>query len=95
MISEWIALILVLIGTSFSVIGMVGVYRLPNVYTQLHVAGKVGVLSIILVLLAPVLVTPLIWHKGMVMILFLLLSPVRPIYRSGEKSNAKLGCVDI
>ena len=33
----------VLLGTFFSFVGVLGYYRLPDVYTKLHAAGKVGV----------------------------------------------------
>lgn len=65
------AIILVVIGTIFSVIGVVGFHRLPDVYTRLHATGKVGVLGIVMLLLAAALVTPLSWGKTLLLILFL------------------------
>ena len=41
----FVAGLAVLIGTFFSVTGVLGYYRLPDVYTRLHATGKVGGLA--------------------------------------------------
>lgn len=74
MVSEILAILIVIIGTAFSVIGVIGFHRLPDVYTRLHATGKVGVLGVVLLLIAAALTTPLAWSKAIVLILFLLVA---------------------
>lgn len=84
------ALLAVVIGTTFSVLGVLGYLRLPDVYTRLHATGKVGVFGAVLLLLAAAAWTPLSFGKALVLIIFLLLAgPVTShalasaAYRSG------------
>jgi multicomponent Na+:H+ antiporter subunit G len=72
-IGEVIAIAAVIGGTAFSVIGVLGMVRLPDVYTRLHATGKVGVFGVVLLLLAAVLITPIGWGKGLVLIALLLI----------------------
>jgi multicomponent Na+:H+ antiporter subunit G len=51
---DFIAIIAVLAGTLFSVVGVLGYIRLPDVYTRLHATGKVGVFGVVLLLVAAV-----------------------------------------
>ena len=67
-----VTIIAVIIGTAFSVIGVIGYHRLPDVYTRLHSTGKVGVLGVVFLLLAAAIFTPLAWGKAFILILFLL-----------------------
>ena len=69
-----IAMIAVLAGTFFSLVGILGFLRFPDVYTQLHAAGKVGVFGVVLLLLATTLWTPLGWGRALLLILLLLIS---------------------
>lgn len=71
---QLIAILAVVIGTAFSVLGMLGVVRLPDVYTRLHATGKIGVFGVVLLLIAAVVWTPLSWGKGLLLIAFLLLA---------------------
>lgn len=73
-ILQLIAIVAVVVGTAFSVLGMLGMIRLPDVYTRLHATGKVGVFGVVLLLLAAVAWTPLSLGKGLVLIAFLLLA---------------------
>ena len=61
-------------GTLFSVIGVLGYVRLPDVYTRLHAIGKVGVFGVVLLLIAAMAWTPLGLGKGLVLIALLLLA---------------------
>lgn len=74
MISQILAVVIVVIGTAFSVLGVLGFHRLPDVYTRLHATGKVGILGVVLLLIAAALTTPLAWSKALVLILFLLVT---------------------
>ena len=87
---QLLALLAVVIGTTFSVLGVLGYLRLPDVYTRLHATGKVGVFGAVLLLLAAAAWTPLSLGKALVLIIFLLLAgPVTShalasaAYRSG------------
>lgn len=55
------AILAVVIGTFFSIVGVVGYVRLPDVYTRLHATGKVGVFGVVLLLIAAIIWTPLSW----------------------------------
>ena len=69
-----IAILAVLAGTAFSVLGVLGYVRMPDVYTRLHTVGKVGVFGAVLLLLGAVAWTPLGLGKGLVLIALLLLA---------------------
>lgn len=72
-----LAIFFLVVGTTFSALGMLGVTRLPDVYTRLHATGKVSAFGAVLLLVAAILLTPLTIWKGLVLIIFLLLaSPV-------------------
>ena len=71
---QLIALIAVIIGTLFSLIGVIGLIRLPDVYTRLHATGKVGVYGAVLLLVAAALWTPLGWGKALLLIILLMVS---------------------
>ena len=69
-----IAVVAVIIGTFFSMVGVLGFIRMPDVYTRLHATGKVGVFGVIFLLIAAVIHTPLGWGKGLFLIFFLLVT---------------------
>ncbi len=68
------AILAVLAGTVFSILGVLGYVRLPDVYTRLHAVGKVGIFGAVLLLLGAVAWTPLGLGKGLVLIALLLLA---------------------
>lgn len=53
-LSAWAADALVLLGLIVSTLGVVGMFRMPDIYTQLHAASKAVVLGIVAFLLASV-----------------------------------------
>lgn len=69
-----IALIAVIVGTFFSLLGILGYIRMPDVYTRLHSTGKVGVFGVVLLTIATVAATGLTFGKGLVLIALLLLT---------------------
>jgi len=73
-IFQLIALIAVIIGTLFSVVGVLGYLRLPDVYTRLHATGKVGVFGVVLLLVAAIVWTPLGWAKALLLIVLLMVA---------------------
>lgn len=72
-ILQIIAILAVLIGTFFSVVGVLGFIRLPDVYTRLHATGKVGTFGVVLLLVAVVLLAPLGRGRGLILILLLVI----------------------
>jgi len=90
MLLEWIALIFIFIGVFFSVVGVTGVMRMPDVYTRLHASGKVSLLGLFGLLIGVALLMPEVAPKLIGLGLFLLItSPVAShaiaaaAYRSG------------
>jgi multicomponent Na+:H+ antiporter subunit G len=73
-ILQTIAIIAVIIGTVFSVVGVLGLVRFPDVYTRLHATGKVGVFGVVLLLIAAVAWTPLGFGKGLILIILLMVA---------------------
>ncbi|GIK56614.1 MAG: Na+/H+ antiporter subunit G [Chloroflexota bacterium] len=73
-ISQTVALVAVLVGTFFSVVGVLGYLRFPDVYTRLHATGKVGLFSVVLLLVAAVMWTPLGWGKALLLMVLLMIS---------------------
>lgn len=76
-ILQFIALVAVIIGTLFSLVGGIGLLRMPDVYTRLHATGKVGVYGVVLLLVAAAAWTPLGWGRALLLIgLLLFTAPV-------------------
>ena len=71
---QLIAIIAVIAGTFFSVVGVLGMVRLPDVYARLHATGKVGVFGVVLLLTAAVVWTPLGWARALLLIVLLMVA---------------------
>lgn len=56
MIQTFFVVLFSLIGTFFMFVAAMGVYRLPDVYNQLHALTKAGTLALLNLLLAAILV---------------------------------------
>lgn len=69
-----IAIISVTLGTFFSLSGVIGYIRFPDVYTRLHSSAKVSVFGVVLLLVAAISWTPLSFGKGLVLISLLLIT---------------------
>ena len=69
-----IAIVHIVVGTLFGVVGVLGFIRLPDVYTRLHATGKVSVFGVALLTVADMVITPLSVGKGLVLIVLLLLA---------------------
>lgn len=69
-----IAIITVTLGTFFSLSGVIGYIRFPDVYTRLHSSAKVSVFGVVLLLVAAISWTPLSFGKGLVLISLLLIT---------------------
>ncbi len=67
------AILAIITGAAFSTLGVLGYYRLPDVYTRLHATGKVSVFGVVLLVVAAAVLTPLGFGKGLVLIFMLVL----------------------
>jgi len=73
-ISILFSIIAISIGTLFSLTGVLGYIRFPDVYTRLHASAKVSVFGVVLLMTAAIIFTPLSFGKGLVLISLLLVS---------------------
>ncbi len=71
---QLLALFAIVAGTAFSLVGVLGFIRLPDVYTRLHATGKISVFGVALLLVAAVAQTPLGFSKGLILIILLLIA---------------------
>ncbi len=69
-----IAILAILVGTIFSLIGVLGMVRLPDVYARLHATGKVGIYGAVLLLVAAAVWTPLGWGRAILLIVLLMVT---------------------
>jgi multicomponent Na+:H+ antiporter subunit G len=69
-----IGIFFVLVGTLFSIIGVLGILRLPDTYSRLQTTGKISVFGCVFLTIAAMCLTPLSLGKGMILIFLLLLS---------------------
>lgn len=74
LIFQILALVAVIIGTGFSVIGIIGLIRLPDVYTRAHASGKVSTFGVVLLLVAAICLTPVGWAKAVLLMVFVLIA---------------------
>lgn len=86
-IFQLIAILAVVVGTLFSVVGVVGFIRLPDVYTRLHATGKVGVFGVVFLLVAAAFVEPLGWGRGLFLILLLVITGPATAHAIGSAAN--------
>jgi multicomponent Na+:H+ antiporter subunit G len=75
-ILQVVAIAAVIVGTFFSIVGVLGLIRLPDVYTRLQATGKVGVLGVFFLLIAVAAEMP--DSVGPTLVLMLLLLIVGP-----------------
>ena len=70
----FIAILAVCIGTFFSLTGVLGYIRFPDVYTRLHATAKISVFGAVFLMVAAVSWTPLTFGKGLVLVGLLMIS---------------------
>ena len=73
-LAQIFAVLFLIAGTLLSLIGVIGFVRLPDVYTRLHATGKVSVFGVVFLLVAAILLTPLSFWKGLLLIFFVLVA---------------------
>lgn len=95
--AQYLAGVLILIGALFSLIAAIGVLRLPDLYTRMHAAAKIGTVGVGFVLLgvAAAAFDGSVVLRALIGIGFLILTtPVaahllaRAAYSSGTKPSA-------
>ena len=64
----------VILGTLFSIVGVLGLVRLPDVYSRLHATGKVSVFGVTILLLAAIALDIAGVGKALVLIGYLILA---------------------
>ncbi|MCS6870613.1 MAG: monovalent cation/H(+) antiporter subunit G [Anaerolineae bacterium] len=74
---ELLGLAALYFGIAFSVIGVIGMMRLPDVYTRLHASGKVSTLGLWGILLGAALLLDGVFPRALALAVFLVL--VQPI----------------
>lgn len=96
MIVNLISILFIIIGSLFSLVSAIGVYRLPDVYTRAHATGKASTLGVMFIMIGVMLffvARDHTFHPSLMLaILFLFLTgPVgghlinRSAYNSGIK----------
>ena len=65
---------LVLLGTFFSGVAVLGYFRFPDVYSRLHTTGKIGVFGAVFLLAASAVRGDAAWGYALVLIFFLIAS---------------------
>jgi multicomponent Na+:H+ antiporter subunit G len=73
-VQEMIGLLLVGAGVFFSLVGIIGMVRLPDVYSRIHASGKVATLGLVGLLAGGAVLMPSITFKVIVLALFLVIS---------------------
>ncbi len=75
--AEILSLIALLFGLFFSLVGMIGLVRFPDVYCRIHASGKVATLGLVGLLAASGLLMPETALKAVALALFVVItSPV-------------------
>ncbi len=74
LILQGVALLAIVVGSLFSLIGVLGFIRLPDVYTRLHAAGKVSVFGAVLLVVAAVALESLGVGKALTLIVLLIIA---------------------
>ncbi|MEM7576988.1 MAG: monovalent cation/H(+) antiporter subunit G [Planctomycetota bacterium] len=69
-----LALAAVVVGTAFSIVGVLGLLRFPDAYSRLHAVGKVSVFAVSILLVAAVVLGVAAIGKAMVLMVFLALA---------------------
>lgn len=68
------AIAIVCLGTFFSLVGVLGYFRFPDVYSRLHTTGKVGVFGVVFLLIGAAVKEHAAWGHALVLIFFLMAS---------------------
>jgi multicomponent Na+:H+ antiporter subunit G len=73
-ILESIGAISIVVGVIFSVLGVVGILRLPDTYTRLHASGKTSTLGILFICVGTGFIIPMAFLKLLALAIFIVFS---------------------
>jgi multicomponent Na+:H+ antiporter subunit G len=73
-LNEILAMVALGAGTFFSVVGIIGMMRLPDVYCRIHASGKVSILGILGLLAGAALLMPDLTLKALALAVFLVMT---------------------
>lgn len=73
-LNEILAIVALSAGTFFSVVGIIGMIRLPDVYCRVHASGKVSTLGILGLLVGASLLMPEVTLKALALAVFLVIT---------------------
>lgn len=74
MLTQLLGVVFIGLGTFFSAVGVIGIIRLPDVYSRIHASGKVATLGIFGLLVGAALLLPATSLRVIGLGLFLLIS---------------------
>lgn len=74
MLLQGIGAFFIIIGTIFSVLGVVGILRLPDTYTRLHASGKTSTLGVVFICLGTAFIIPNAILKLLALVVFIIFS---------------------
>lgn len=95
---EIIATLLLLAGSFFNVVAVLGYARLPDVFSRMHAAGMAATFGVVLLLLMAPLLLPVGWGKVLLLVALLLIAaPIAShaiasaALQSGERQQPRPG----
>lgn len=97
MLTQILGLVFLWIGVFFSFVGVLGLIRLPDVFSRLHAAGKVAPLGMVNILIGAALLLPGTGPKVIALALFIIVTaPVssHAIARAAHKPDEMRGGTD-
>lgn len=76
--SAWVADVLVVLGVIVMTVGVYGLYRMPDIYTQLHAASKAVFLGVIALLAASAMTreASIVYRTVLIAVFLLVTTPV-------------------
>ena len=74
MLAQILGSVLISIGVFFSIVGIIGIIRFPDVYCRIHASGKVSSLGILGLLLGAAVLMPEIALKALALGFFMVIT---------------------
>jgi len=78
-VTEWISVVLIVLGIGFMAIGSIGVIRLPDFYSRTHAASKTDTLGILLVIVGLMVLEGFTINMGKLSFVLLFVALANPI----------------
>lgn len=77
--AEWIASLLILVGSGFCLVAALGLVRFPDAFARMHAATKAGTLGLAFVCLAGLLLSDGWYHAAEIAVILLFMLATAPI----------------